>query len=442
MIRIVIVLLIISLNSLKSQNLIPNPGFEEHIGDSVLFWYQTTGDYYHYEKDFTKSDNINNINYINGICVLNATPSEYLHIKLKEKLTKGQKYYLKMYVYKYRKYEDCSKYLNYDISCYFSNHSIDVSHRTQLYYPPQINFYIKNEKNKCNWILLESNYLAKGDEEYLTLGHFFDKKIELKNSKLEADINAKLEAKTNKYQAVKHELEALKTEMIENETIKKYPELSEYFEIDKVKNKKEKEKKLKQFNEQVKEKSNKIDNIINKINIEFQKKNYELDIEHFKNVKELTDKNPNKQCHSRFYFDNISLTPVTKNDDEIPSKFYYEKIEIGKVIELNNIFFETNKSQLLSNSTEELDMILELMQTHQSIKIEISGHTDNTGTEEHNLKLSGARAKSVADYLIGKGINNERIKIKGYGSSQPIVENKTEEGRAKNRRVEIKFINI
>ena len=82
------------------------------------------------------------------------------------------------------------------------------------------------------------------------------------------------------------------------------------------------------------------------------------------------------------------------------------------------------------------------MNNNMTIHIEISGHTDNSGNEANNLRLSGARAKSVADYLIGKGINKERIKIKGYGSSQPIAENKSEEGRAKNRRVEFKILKI
>jgi outer membrane protein OmpA-like peptidoglycan-associated protein len=74
------------------------------------------------------------------------------------------------------------------------------------------------------------------------------------------------------------------------------------------------------------------------------------------------------------------------------------------------------------------------------MKIEISGHTDKTGSEPLNFKLSEARAKAVVDYLIQKGIDRSRMEFKGYGSLQPISDNNTASGRAKNRRVEFKII--
>ena len=74
------------------------------------------------------------------------------------------------------------------------------------------------------------------------------------------------------------------------------------------------------------------------------------------------------------------------------------------------------------------------------MKIEISGHTDNTGSAPINTKLSEARAKVVVDYLVQKGIDRSRMNFKGYGSLQPVAENTTVAGRAKNRRVEFKIL--
>jgi outer membrane protein OmpA-like peptidoglycan-associated protein len=74
------------------------------------------------------------------------------------------------------------------------------------------------------------------------------------------------------------------------------------------------------------------------------------------------------------------------------------------------------------------------------MKIEISGHTDKTGSEPVNFKLSEARAKTVVDYLVQKGVDQARMEFKGYGSLQPIADNATAQGRAKNRRVEFKIL--
>jgi outer membrane protein OmpA-like peptidoglycan-associated protein len=116
------------------------------------------------------------------------------------------------------------------------------------------------------------------------------------------------------------------------------------------------------------------------------------------------------------------------------------KAKIGKKVVLNNILFETGKSILTAGSYTELERLLNILKENAGIKIEISGHTDITGSEPLNLKLSEARAKAVVEYLVQKGIERTRIESKGYGSLQPIADNKTAEGRAKNRRVEFKIL--
>lgn len=116
------------------------------------------------------------------------------------------------------------------------------------------------------------------------------------------------------------------------------------------------------------------------------------------------------------------------------------KVKVGKKVVLNNILFETGKAVLTSGSSTELDRLYNLMLENPLMKIEVSGHTDKTGSETVNLTLSESRAKTVVMYLMRKGIERSRIQYKGYGSSQAIADNATAQGRAKNRRVEFKIL--
>ena len=116
------------------------------------------------------------------------------------------------------------------------------------------------------------------------------------------------------------------------------------------------------------------------------------------------------------------------------------RIKVGKKVVLNNILFETGKSVLTASSYTELGRLLNIMQDDPKMKIEISGHTDNTGSQPLNFKLSEARAKAVVDFLVQKGIDPSRMEYKGFGSLQPIADNATAGGRTKNRRVEFKIL--
>jgi outer membrane protein OmpA-like peptidoglycan-associated protein len=109
-------------------------------------------------------------------------------------------------------------------------------------------------------------------------------------------------------------------------------------------------------------------------------------------------------------------------------------------IELQNITFETNSADLNINSYNELNKVIELMEKNPEIKVEISAHTDDIGTEQYNMNLSERRAKSVVDYLINHDVPKNRLIAKGYGETQPLVPNTSDENRAINRRVELKII--
>jgi len=112
--------------------------------------------------------------------------------------------------------------------------------------------------------------------------------------------------------------------------------------------------------------------------------------------------------------------------------------EGGMVLPLKNLFFDTDKHKIKPASFLELNRLSELVQTY-NLQVEIAGHTDDVGTAEYNQELSQNRAEAAREYLIEQGVEERQIIATGYGLSQPIKTNKTAEGRAQNRRVEIRF---
>jgi outer membrane protein OmpA-like peptidoglycan-associated protein len=119
----------------------------------------------------------------------------------------------------------------------------------------------------------------------------------------------------------------------------------------------------------------------------------------------------------------IALQPITKNATTV----------------LNNIFFEFNKFEINPKSFTELDEVVKFLNVNPTIKVEISGHTDNVGNENYNQELSLKRAHSVVDYLSSKGIAKNRLAQIGYGSKRPIKPNDTEENKQVNRRIEFRI---
>ena len=124
----------------------------------------------------------------------------------------------------------------------------------------------------------------------------------------------------------------------------------------------------------------------------------------------------------------VATQPIITKDAEIKA------IETGKVCDLKDIYYQTNSYTLTQASQVIINLFVEFLRDNPTVKVEIQGHTDDVGNDKDNQILSERRAKAVYDLVISKGVSADRLRYKGYGESQPIADNSTAAGRAKNRR--------
>jgi OOP family OmpA-OmpF porin len=139
-----------------------------------------------------------------------------------------------------------------------------------------------------------------------------------------------------------------------------------------------------------------------------------------------------------FQSQNFNYSTV-KNFEPIVQDVELEKLKIGSIAVLNNIFFDVDKYELKEKSKTELLRIVRFLGENPTVRIEISGHTDNTGAASYNKQLSEKRAHAVYNYLINNGVDAKRLIAKGYGSEQPIAPNDTDQHKQLNRRIEFKI---
>ena len=144
------------------------------------------------------------------------------------------------------------------------------------------------------------------------------------------------------------------------------------------------------------------------------------------------------------YFPIAEVIDVTDQTDniEIAKDLILVPLRVGETILLNNITFGSGSSTLMGESFTDMDRVVDLLKAFPNLKIEIAGHTDNSGNDATNLRLSRARAESVAEYITGKGVSKVRVEFKGYGKTKPIASNLTSGGRAQNRRVEFVVLEL
>lgn len=139
--------------------------------------------------------------------------------------------------------------------------------------------------------------------------------------------------------------------------------------------------------------------------------------------------------------DNLDIGGST-DYQEIERNLYLAPIEVGQTILIKNIFFDFGKASLREASFPDLNRLVTLLNQYPAMKVEISGHTDNVGSDEANQGLSQNRAKAVVDYLLSKNIDASRLVAKGYGKTKPVATNSTDEGRQQNRRVEFTILSM
>jgi len=147
---------------------------------------------------------------------------------------------------------------------------------------------------------------------------------------------------------------------------------------------------------------------------------------------------------SRDYLFDKEVLDFSKVDQyqftEFPIKL--QKVKPGAKLTLDEIFFESNAATLDDSSMDELSEVYRFLNYNKRIVVEIAAHTDNVGTHADNMTLSNARAQTVVNFLISKGVDESRIQAKGYGESQPIESNNAKKGRSKNRRVEFRVLKV
>lgn len=450
--KILCLILFVSAMDAAAQNLVPNSGFEDYRGDQVKYWTQPGSPYYHFE---TGSKNTHSGKGRNGLCLWVSEPSEFMTVKLSGPLWKGAAYQVIAHVLFDPTKQMIVPLKRIKAGFLFTPQPVDASYKQVIYEMPQVNF---NLENNTGWTRYASEFIAAGGEEYLTIGHFHNMEndsasYDLKNTGSVINEKAVMDSVDTLQKMKDAEIKDATTKFLDS-----HPALVKFYDIINIQNKRKREKEYKKLYENTRPLINKLNREISYIRDKYDNLIRDIYIQNnpVQQVRFSDDKN-----FGRYYFDDIAVTEtyrpppdlaaestgsVPGNRDEntetvndtIGNQFLNS--EEGDVIVLNNVYFETDKSELLPGSFEELDLLVYLLETRQEIEIEISGHTDNTGSAEKNRKLSLARAKSVTTYIVTRGISMKRVKYTGHGSSLPVASNTTDEGKAKNRRVECKIL--
>lgn len=397
------IFLLVSTNT-SAQNLIPNPGFEAFFTQSEYQWIQPQGQFYHYEAaDSTANKTAHSGHFINGICMYNTVPNEYFHIKLLHPLKPGQKYRLEAFAR--LMHAKCSNAeIQKLIGVHFGNQKRNTHIPGDLYLVPQVNLTLP-DSNRFEWFQLVDTFVARGGEQYMTVGYFPNTQHKEARDKAQAAFMEEIERKYAASQA---------KPVAEDMSWLYLPpkEQKEYLKAQKKKKRKQK---------------NGFKNLFQGARNSWVTQN---------ESKIFSNDIPGVFA-SRYYFDDFCLVPVYSDGRKSYCKpeNRIEKIEKGRTIKLQNVFFQTDSATLLMESKFQLGALYRLMNKFPKMKIEIRGYTDDVGKDAYNLNLSKRRAENVKKWLIDHGIDPERISAQGFGENHPVETNDTPDGRARNRRV-------
>lgn len=161
------------------------------------------------------------------------------------------------------------------------------------------------------------------------------------------------------------------------------------------------------------------------------------------NTKASTANNQNKTGKSSTSTQSSNSSNIVENyKPKVLHELQKGRVKEGQTIEIKNLYFKADSSSITKSSYEALDDIYAFLMSTDKVIVEIGGHSNNVPSDSYCNKLSTARAKSVAEYLIDKGVSPEKVQFKGYGKKKPIADNRTSAGRTKNQRVELKILSI
>ncbi len=389
-----------------SQNLIPNPGFEELFTQTEFQWVQPQGPYYHYERcDSATHAPAHTGHYINGICMYPNEPNEYLHVKLLEPLMAGTAYRIEAWA-RLSRFKNNNAEKQTQIGIHFGKKRLDTHLPGDHNLEPQCAFHLP-KGDRFEWFMVVDTFLAAGGEQYLTIGYFAATQ---RNEYVSRKQDEFMEQVEERYDASKKEVnEDMKWLYLPPEEQKKY--LKQHKKANKKANKKS----------VVPPKGSPHPNL-------------EDTGENNTDLTGVKDLSPTFMV--RYYFDDFCLAEVIPGETTVcNSTGMGEVLEVGRSISLQNVFFDTDKAALLEESVVQLSELQRLLENHPSMRIEIRGYTDNRGSDAHNLDLSNRRAKAVVQWLTSNNVDAGRLTHSGFGSADPIATNDTEAGRALNRRV-------
>jgi outer membrane protein OmpA-like peptidoglycan-associated protein len=424
----------------QAQNLVPNGGFEDYISKGhSRYWTQAQEEFNHFYHSDLKSPNGGAAtgNGYHCLCMYGMQENEFMHVALGKRLEPNKRYLLTMNVRisnagdEVHKYDLPKKLKRLD--WYFTSIPINVLNKLFITAEPSASFGFVAPHSTV-WTPMRVEYDAIGDEQFLTIGNItriFEKIKEDEKKDSIQSIFLNLELKEQ------HEMDSVRNKHIVELDEYKVSSTDEYSMNPYVENKRKMRKHEKKKYEVQLRKNNEVGQKIKDGQIVVKRKYHSI-----KQKYESMVENDKLNFSINVCFDDISITEMKGVAVSSTNAISTLKPEEGKTIVLKNIRFNTDESVLLDGSTKQLDELIQWLKTYPETQIQISGHTDNTGTEKHNLELSANRAKAVVEYLAKYGIETNRMKFKGYAARYALADNSSEAGKALNRRVEVTVLKI
>ena len=335
-------------------------------------------------------------------------PNEYLHVKLLEPLEQGERYVIGFYA-RLMRAKCLNAYRQKLIGVHLGRKRLDTHVPGDLYLKPQINLSLP-DSGRFDWFYLSDTLTAEGGERYLTLGYFEATQVEEDRAKIAAQRKAEWERKyAPRDTAQKEDMAWL---YLPPDEQAKY-----------IKEQKKEQKKAKKNREKDKE----------PLSSPFAKPKADWQAPPVA----VADEDLPGYFSVRYYFDDFCLAKLGDGGEVDCSTPGADVVWAeGSDVALQNVFFETDSDALLAESLVQLNALLQVLETRKDMKIELRGFTDNRGDRAHNLDLSERRARAVLEWLVAQDIDRNRLEAHGFGDAQPIADNNTQAGRARNRRVD------